>query len=68
MSPQPPDSSLPEDQHAWGFGLATVADDGTVLDTWFPAPELGEAPGGNAPESSRRWPASTPNDACTPTW
>ena len=51
MSPQPRDSSLPEDQHAWGFGLATVADDGTVLDTWFPAPELGEAPGGNAPES-----------------
>ena len=51
MSPQPRDSSLPEDQQAWGFGLATVADDGTVLDTWFPAPELGEAPGGNAPES-----------------
>ena len=47
MSPQPRDSSLPEDQHAWGFGLATVTDDGTVLDTWFPAPELGEAPGGN---------------------
>ena len=26
-------------------GLATVAADGTVLDTWFPAPELVEAPG-----------------------
>ncbi|MBY8887446.1 2,3,4,5-tetrahydropyridine-2,6-dicarboxylate N-succinyltransferase [Streptomyces sp. PTM05] len=26
-------------------GLATVADDGTVLDTWFPAPELVEQPG-----------------------
>ncbi|MEV4436073.1 2,3,4,5-tetrahydropyridine-2,6-dicarboxylate N-succinyltransferase [Streptomyces sp. NPDC049555] len=26
-------------------GLATVAADGTVLDTWFPAPELTEAPG-----------------------
>ncbi|RII18506.1 2,3,4,5-tetrahydropyridine-2,6-dicarboxylate N-succinyltransferase [Streptomyces sp. YIM 130001] len=26
-------------------GLATVAADGTVLDTWFPAPELSEAPG-----------------------
>jgi len=51
MSPQPRDSSLPEDQRAWGFGLATVADDGTVLDTWFPTPRLGEAPGGNAPES-----------------
>ena len=26
---------------ARGSGLATVADDGTVLDTWFPAPALG---------------------------
>jgi 2,3,4,5-tetrahydropyridine-2-carboxylate N-succinyltransferase len=26
-------------------GLATVAGDGTVLDTWFPAPELADAPG-----------------------
>ncbi len=26
-------------------GLATVADDGTVLDTWFPAPELEEETG-----------------------
>ncbi|MDX3074400.1 2,3,4,5-tetrahydropyridine-2,6-dicarboxylate N-succinyltransferase [Streptomyces sp. NPDC088354] len=26
-------------------GLATIADDGTVLDTWFPAPELMTAPG-----------------------
>jgi len=26
---------------AAGFGLATVADDGTVLDAWFPDPELG---------------------------
>ncbi|MFD2026090.1 2,3,4,5-tetrahydropyridine-2,6-dicarboxylate N-succinyltransferase [Promicromonospora aerolata] len=29
---------------AWGFGLATIADDGTTLDTWYPAPALGEAP------------------------
>ncbi|MFI9551719.1 2,3,4,5-tetrahydropyridine-2,6-dicarboxylate N-succinyltransferase [Nonomuraea endophytica] len=27
---------------AHGTGLATIAADGTVLDTWFPAPELGE--------------------------
>ena len=27
---------------AEGYGLATVADDGTVLDTWFPAPKLGK--------------------------
>ncbi len=29
---------------AWGHGLATVAADGTVLDTWFPQPVLGGAP------------------------
>ncbi|MET7459930.1 2,3,4,5-tetrahydropyridine-2,6-dicarboxylate N-succinyltransferase [Nonomuraea sp. NPDC005501] len=29
---------------AYGIGLATLAADGTVLDTWFPAPELGEPP------------------------
>ncbi len=30
---------------AWGFGLTTYAADGeTVLDTWFPAPALGERP------------------------
>jgi len=26
---------------AWGTGLATVAEGGRVLDTWFPAPQLG---------------------------
>jgi 2,3,4,5-tetrahydropyridine-2-carboxylate N-succinyltransferase len=26
---------------AWGFGLATVTDTGTVLDTWYPEPQLG---------------------------
>jgi 2,3,4,5-tetrahydropyridine-2-carboxylate N-succinyltransferase len=31
---------------AWGYGLATVAGNGTVLDTWFPAPHLGEFPAG----------------------
>lgn len=29
---------------AWGHGLATIASDGMVLDVWFPAPEVGEAP------------------------
>ncbi|MEP7018653.1 MAG: 2,3,4,5-tetrahydropyridine-2,6-dicarboxylate N-succinyltransferase, partial [Actinomycetota bacterium] len=28
---------------AWGYGLATVAASGQVLDTWFPAPALGPA-------------------------
>jgi 2,3,4,5-tetrahydropyridine-2-carboxylate N-succinyltransferase len=29
---------------AWGDGLATIAADGTVLDTWYPAPQLGGLP------------------------
>ncbi|WP_236795789.1 2,3,4,5-tetrahydropyridine-2,6-dicarboxylate N-succinyltransferase [Amycolatopsis sp. GM8] len=32
----------PETTGAHGVGLATVAGDGTVLDTWFPHPKLGE--------------------------
>jgi 2,3,4,5-tetrahydropyridine-2-carboxylate N-succinyltransferase len=31
---------------AWGHGLATLDAGGTVLDVWFPAPALGDAPGG----------------------
>jgi 2,3,4,5-tetrahydropyridine-2-carboxylate N-succinyltransferase len=31
---------------AWGYGLATITDDGTVLDTWFPRPTLGALPEG----------------------
>jgi len=34
---------------AWGFGLATYAQDGAVLDVWFPAPALGPALEGDAP-------------------
>lgn len=34
---------------AWGYGLVTVAGDGTVLDTWFPRPTLAELPGGTDP-------------------
>jgi 2,3,4,5-tetrahydropyridine-2,6-dicarboxylate N-succinyltransferase len=36
--------STPNATGAHGVGLATVTPDGTVLDTWFPAPELGEPP------------------------
>lgn len=32
------------ERSAWGYGLATVAGDGTVLDTWFPSPRLGTLP------------------------
>ncbi len=38
--------------HAWGFGLATIADDGSTLDTWYPVPALGEAPADAAPLAS----------------
>jgi 2,3,4,5-tetrahydropyridine-2-carboxylate N-succinyltransferase len=31
---------------AWGVGLATIADGGQVLDTWYPSPAL--VPGGSA--------------------
>jgi 2,3,4,5-tetrahydropyridine-2-carboxylate N-succinyltransferase len=34
---------------AWGYGLATIAGDGTVLDTWFPEPKLGSVPAGTDP-------------------
>jgi 2,3,4,5-tetrahydropyridine-2-carboxylate N-succinyltransferase len=48
MPPQHDDSSTPAPTHAWGFGLATVVTEGeaagTVLDTWYPSPALGEAP------------------------
>ncbi|WP_084106040.1 2,3,4,5-tetrahydropyridine-2,6-dicarboxylate N-succinyltransferase [Demequina sp. NBRC 110056] len=37
---------------AYGFGLATIDREGTVLDTWYPSPALGEAPaGGSAPQA-----------------
>lgn len=29
---------------AWGYGLATVARNGTVLDTWYPSPTIGDRP------------------------
>jgi 2,3,4,5-tetrahydropyridine-2,6-dicarboxylate N-succinyltransferase len=36
------DGSLPNGPRlAWGWGLATVAAGGEVLDTWYPAPALG---------------------------
>ena len=34
---------------AWCYGLATVASDGTTLDTYFPAPKLGPVPEGVDP-------------------
>ena len=34
---------------AWGWGLATIHSSGLVLDTWFPAPQLGEPAEEDAP-------------------
>ncbi|NGO79073.1 2,3,4,5-tetrahydropyridine-2,6-dicarboxylate N-succinyltransferase [Streptomyces sp. YC504] len=38
-------TTAPRTTGAVAAGLATLAADGTVLDTWFPAPELSDAPG-----------------------
>jgi len=54
----------PAQHGAIGFGLATLAPDGSVLDTWYPAPQLIPAPDGG--EAGAR-PATTtrlaPDDA-----
>lgn len=44
MSSAPSEAPVPS--HAWGYGLVTIAGNGTVLDTWFPAPQLGVLPAG----------------------
>ena len=45
LPPEPlSDSAAPSATHAWGYGLATIAGDGTVLDTWYPTPTLGAMP------------------------
>lgn len=36
---------------AWGHGLATITEAGTVLDTWYPHPRLGEPPTASGPYS-----------------
>ncbi|WP_328305424.1 2,3,4,5-tetrahydropyridine-2,6-dicarboxylate N-succinyltransferase [Actinomycetospora sp. NBC_00405] len=42
--------AAPRSSRAVGVGLATVAADGTVLDTWYPLPELSDAADGMAEE------------------
>jgi 2,3,4,5-tetrahydropyridine-2,6-dicarboxylate N-succinyltransferase len=34
---------MSNERSAWGFGLATITDDGVTLDTWYPEPALGPA-------------------------
>ncbi|MBM7797941.1 2,3,4,5-tetrahydropyridine-2-carboxylate N-succinyltransferase [Microlunatus panaciterrae] len=41
----------PTPRKAWGWGLASIHDTGHVLDTYFPAPRLGEPEGVGAPEN-----------------
>lgn len=40
---------MSDERWVWGVGLATTAEDGTVLDTWYPAPEAGRIPQGFDP-------------------
>ncbi|MEV6649572.1 2,3,4,5-tetrahydropyridine-2,6-dicarboxylate N-succinyltransferase [Streptomyces sp. NPDC051219] len=44
------DTTATRSTGAVAAGLATLADDGTVLDTWFPAPELVSEPGPSGTE------------------
>jgi 2,3,4,5-tetrahydropyridine-2-carboxylate N-succinyltransferase len=49
LAATPSDSASPEATYAWGYGLVSVAGDGTVLDTWYPKPRLGRLPEGREP-------------------
>lgn len=40
---------MSDERWVWGSGLATTASDGTVLDTWYPAPQPGRIPLGYDP-------------------
>ncbi|MCP2637890.1 2,3,4,5-tetrahydropyridine-2,6-dicarboxylate N-succinyltransferase [Microbacterium sp. HD4P20] len=41
---------MSDERWVWGAGLATLAEDGTVLDTWFPSPAGGRIPVGYDPQ------------------
>ncbi len=34
--------------NAYAYGVATLTPDGTVLDVWYPSPQLGSVPGGSS--------------------
>ena len=40
-------NNLDAPTNAWGMGLATISADGTILDTYYPKPQLGTAPTGD---------------------
>jgi len=46
-------AASPARRTAWGHGLATIAADGTVLDTWYPSPALGDHDGSPVPVELR---------------
>ena len=46
---QPEGGAAANPRRAWAVGVATVTDAGAVLDTWYPAPELGEPPADAGP-------------------
>ena len=48
-SPRRYRGNMSEERWVWGVGLATTAEDGTVLDTWYPSPEAGRLPLGFDP-------------------
>ncbi|MET1153299.1 MAG: 2,3,4,5-tetrahydropyridine-2,6-dicarboxylate N-succinyltransferase, partial [Arthrobacter sp.] len=48
---------------AYGTGLATVTDTGTVLDVWYPAPALGTPPAGQDAENDLAADAADSADA-----
>jgi 2,3,4,5-tetrahydropyridine-2-carboxylate N-succinyltransferase len=60
---------MSEERWVWGAGLASTAADGTVLDTWYPAPEVGRMPLGfdpaNPPDDLDRLAAPDPRRAVT---
>jgi 2,3,4,5-tetrahydropyridine-2-carboxylate N-succinyltransferase len=60
---------MSEERWVWGAGLASTAADGTVLDTWYPAPEAGRMPLGfdpaNPPDDLDRFAAPDARRAVT---
>ncbi|MFB8387081.1 2,3,4,5-tetrahydropyridine-2,6-dicarboxylate N-succinyltransferase [Microbacterium sp. NPDC055910] len=40
---------MSDERSVWGLGLATRAENGTILDTWFPSPAAGRLPLGYDP-------------------
>ncbi|MGI8675906.1 MAG: 2,3,4,5-tetrahydropyridine-2,6-dicarboxylate N-succinyltransferase [Nocardioidaceae bacterium] len=40
-----------DDSGAWGFAVATVTGDSTILDAWYPSPRLGAPTGDESPAS-----------------